>query len=944
MRVLNVKDNNLVDPNLEGLEARVASGEYAFEKGVEVPVTSPDGKRGLIPAEDAAKAFSQGFSFVSPRKIAQEEKEKEFGEGIAAEATAGALGAARGLTFGLSDQALTRLGAMKPESLKLYRDLNPTSSLLGEIGGTVSPALLSGGSSLLARGAAKTLPSIAMKAGVKSGEAVGKKITGKIANKTVSKIVENASKAAAGSAVEGALYGGGQLISEEALGDAEFNAENLIAYTAKGAAIGGITGGAIPLVGEIGRRTVAPLKKRLDKSILRQFGLNQKQADDVLNKQASDEFLQEITEEVKKKNYPEIKKAAEKLGVTPTAGMTSDNKLIQELESSLSQAPTLAGQQVKKEVDAVYDSLEQATKGIFSTNDSSILRKTNLSRFEAGEAIKTNIVADIGERVGQARVFYEELADKFGDAQVSDRIKNLLKTRLTKSDSARLFKSKEVDRIGEMIDAIGTVNDAQKIRTFIGKELSTAYRAGDYNRVDILDDAYKTITRLREKSIVENAGSEAASIIKGLKEANKTYASVFNDFQDVSNALKIGKVRNVDQLSRSLNDMESEKIAERFFSKKNFANNQRLKELFPESFETARKVKLAEIWEKSQTGGDISVKKFINNLKKLGKEETDMIFGADKRESLDALEVLINSMPDKVGPSGTAQALDLFNLFSVTTQTRDGIRWLLYKKGEKGINKYLNETLDVFKQIEKSNNSTKRLLSESVEDFLGKARPSVTVATLNAGESSDFQKALEYMTEFESDPDGTLDKVTEKNKIIFDNAPRTSEAMSGKMMQVYQFLKEKTPNTYDGMSYFRKYEPSKSAKSKFMRYYNYANNPYRVLEDLKGGFVNPEGVETLRSLYPRIYEELYNETTSRVGEEKEFSYPQKRNLYKLLSIVGEASLIPKNLKMLQGQLQQDEEQIQDNKKNVNELRVTGLRKVSQADRFATNVDKSLRKS
>jgi len=390
--------------------------------------------------------------------------------------------------------------------------------------------------------------------------------------------------------------------------------------------------------------------------------------------------------------------------------------------------------------------------------------------------------------------------------------------------------------------------------------------------------------------------------------------------------------------------MESEKIAQRFFSKKNFANNSRLKEMFPESFETARKVKLAEIWEKSQTKGEVSVRKFVNNLKKLDKEETAMIFGAEKRETLEALETLIDSMPDKVGPSGTAQALDLFNFFSYTTQARDGLRLLLYKKGEKGLNKYLNESMSVFKQIEKSNNTTKRTISDSIEGFLGKTKPAVTVASLNMGESRNYQKALEYITEFESDPDGTLEKITEKNKIIFDSAPKTSEAMSSQAMRTYQFLKEKAPATYDGMSYFRKYEPSKSAKSKFMRYYSYANNPYKVFDDLKEGFVNPEGVETLRSLYPRMYQELYNEATSRVGEDAKLSYPQKRNLYKLLSIVGEASLIPTNLKMLQGQMQVAEKQVQDNQDNVNKLRVTGLRSVGQADRFATNVDKSLRKS
>jgi len=113
MKILDVKSNKLVESD-EGIERKVASGEYAFENNAEIPVISPDGERGRIPAKDAAKAFEQGFKYVTKKQINQEATQKEYGEGIGAEATAGALGVARGVTFGLSDQALTRLGAMKP--------------------------------------------------------------------------------------------------------------------------------------------------------------------------------------------------------------------------------------------------------------------------------------------------------------------------------------------------------------------------------------------------------------------------------------------------------------------------------------------------------------------------------------------------------------------------------------------------------------------------------------------------------------------------------------------------------------------------------------------------------------------------------------------------------------------------------------------------------------
>jgi hypothetical protein len=932
MKVLDLKTNKLVDDYFD-IENKVSAGEYAFEKG-DIEVVSPSGEKGVIPSANIKDAFKTGFKYYTPLMKKEDELKKEYGEGIGAEVAAGGLGAARGITFGISDQILTKLDLLKPEAIKAYRDLNPTSSLLGEIGGTVGPALLSGGSSLLAKGAAKTLPSLALKGGMGAGKIAAKGIQGKIANKAVSKIVENTTKAGVGSAVEGALYGTGQLISEDALGDAEFNAENLLAYGAEGAAYGGLIGGAIPLVGSAIGKVAKGSKRVIDKNLLKQLGV--KNADDIIERNAQNQEFESIIETIQKKEYPNIVKAGETLGIEPTQGMLSSNKLIQDLESSISQAPTYYGGKVATEVDAVYDGLS----GAIGETVGDIAQGQRKSLFEAGESIKTNLSNDLNEKISGAKKFYKELDETFGSSPVSIEIKDGLKKDLLGSNANRLFKSKDVESINSMIDAIESVSDAKTVRTYIGKEMSAAYRAGDFNKYEIFDTAYDSITKLREDAIRQASGN-SEEIINGLNRANKSYAGIFKDFGDVAKALKIGKIKGVSHLEDALNAIEPEKVAQRFFSNKNFSNNAKLKELFPESFETARQVKLGDIWDKSQTPkGEISVRKFVNNIKKLGKEESDLIFGADKRETLEAIETLANSIPDKVGPSGTAQAQDLFNFFSIYTQGRDAIRYALYRKGEKGINKYLNETVDVFKNIERSSNQAKVAISDSVESFIKGTSQVPTIAMLNAGESRNYDQAIKYLAEYELQPEETLEKITGKNKMLFDNAPKTSEAFAGKTMQVFQFLKEKQPASYDGMGYFNKYQTSKSEKMKFMRYYNYANDPKRVFSDLKNGFVRPEGVETMRTLYPRMYEELYNEITSRVAEKEDLTYKQKKNLYNMLSIVGASSLIPDNLKMLQGQMQETQETVKaQTNQNKNNLRVTGLREVSQADRFKTKLDK-----
>ena len=164
--------------------------------------------------------------------------------------------AASSITFGLSDQAYAALGDDFKQALRERRKRNELAAFTGEVAGIVGPALLSGGSSLLAKGAgvagkgvataskaakaAEKLTASGMKSLIKD---TGKK---KFARDVLLKSVEKG----AGSAVEGTFYGVGELIEENALGNAEFNAENLAAYAGKGALFGGLVGGSLGGIGQ----------------------------------------------------------------------------------------------------------------------------------------------------------------------------------------------------------------------------------------------------------------------------------------------------------------------------------------------------------------------------------------------------------------------------------------------------------------------------------------------------------------------------------------------------------------------------------------------------------------------------------------------------------------------------------------------------------------------
>lgn len=210
-------------------------------------------KKDLITPEDIEKVEGESASMqtaeISPEQneAFNEEIEKERKYGNQALRT-GLESAASAATFGLSDQVLTKTGLSSQEELRERRIRNQEADIAGEIAGVVGPALLSGGSSLAAKGVGAGVKGAA-KAGLAAEQLTAstlKKLIKETGKESLAKQVLKKSIAkGAGSAVEGSFYGAGELISENALGNADFNAENLIASAGAGAVLGGLAGGAL---------------------------------------------------------------------------------------------------------------------------------------------------------------------------------------------------------------------------------------------------------------------------------------------------------------------------------------------------------------------------------------------------------------------------------------------------------------------------------------------------------------------------------------------------------------------------------------------------------------------------------------------------------------------------------------------------------------------------
>lgn len=134
-------------------------------------------------------------------------------------------GGARGLSLGLTDVAQRALGGedarLHLEQLQKY---HPTASTIGEVGGQVAGAVLTGGEGLLGDVARATPIGLVTRA----GEAVGE---------------GGIKRAIARGAVEGGILGGGNAVSELALSQDPLTAEHIASTLSSNVLLGGVTGG-----------------------------------------------------------------------------------------------------------------------------------------------------------------------------------------------------------------------------------------------------------------------------------------------------------------------------------------------------------------------------------------------------------------------------------------------------------------------------------------------------------------------------------------------------------------------------------------------------------------------------------------------------------------------------------------------------------------------------
>lgn len=822
--------------------------------------------------------------------------------GLSGEAKAFGAGAARSASFGLSDQALVRSGLVNPETLKGLQTVNPLSSATGEIAGVIAPMALGDEAGLL------NLPgSVAKLGGIAEGSA-GLMGAG------------NATAKAIGYGLEGAAYGGGQSISENALGDHDLLSEKTLANIGLSAAF---SGGLGALVGKFGPQADKSsseskfLAKKIESSaepgsaeaVISQTDLP---AEDKLS------FIQMAKKQ--KAGANAMRKEFQEAGLPEVLGMMSDNQMVQKYASAISQLPTMAGEAVRKDVDAGFNQVNGIIKDAFN-----VMPQELMDRESGGATIKDLIRDKFDQMQEPLKALYKEREAQGNIIRLPDE--EVLKFYDSLNKEASQFKNvtnegrkiisqsanEMLQEAAHQAESSGTsaISNLDAYSKSLAQKARAATRSGDH---DVAQAYYLVRDKIEnfideqmiasEKELGGNgagAGAGAEEVIsnyKDLKEQYKNFKGILSDFAETTG---LGKRATTEMgLNEALDKIPNEKFVDKIFDPKNAQGLRNIKENFPDVFQALSAQKKSQMYQDAlvnKTFNPLQLLKDVNTDKKMSKGVRDLLFSPEELNKMGTAEKWIRNLPAKVGPSGTPEGLEYMEMAKnpIKSLIGHGVNEAGSSVGKKLIESLtkpeeeaqLKTLLNLNKTQEKINNG----IMLKINEIFNKSKEPLAIKGISKLVSmEDFDNEAEKIRSDANNPQSTLNKFASVGALDL-HAPNVSNSMKMAYARGVQFLNSKLPP--QPTDFLGKRSPiAKAEISKFNRYYRIVQNPLSALEQVKNGTIVPETTETLTNVYPRLFMDMKQKLLHQISEQTSVPYQTRQSISMFLGEPLDKALSP----------------------------------------------------
>lgn len=845
--------------------------QQALQSTHDVPLNDPEGNPVIASYDQAANLLQQGYTQPKPEQL-QNLLDFSKSEQPAEMAKTFAEGAGSGATFGLSTLAERAMG-VKPEDINRRREMNPKMHIAGELAGLAGSTALTG--------PATGLMEIA---GAGAGK-IAAKILGAGA---IGRIGSTAAKMAA----ENAIFQGGSEASKLFASDPNQSMETAVANIGLSGLLGMGAGAAFKGTGELWK--LGPGKQ--------------------LN-----EMLTAISN--KAEGLPSELKLASGIDIAPEMeAALSTNPAAQSAFQTLQESTTKAGTKAQESFAKFNDDIKTATATALNKTPEDIQMLGSMSKAETGKALQDSLAKTLEDRVGPISEQYNKFNETFANAEFGPAAKveleNNIAKLITEQGLAKGANEEGLKLAQKALEQVKLQENAKDLKQY----MQSLYQSAPYG-----SEKYQTGKELRklfntslEDTISSAAASRGENVVSEYGALKQQYAQFKDVLSDLNDRLHLGREgkAGAESFINALKASDPETIASRLSLKGDTNLQALLAQQFPEVAQLARTSEINKIIRSSldKSGDALDPKKLFKNLNSVEPELRNYMLSPEANAQLKALEELVDRVPQRMNPSGTAKTLDALwkrmpegAAAAVAMLTgHNPISGYLLGKAANYVGKEVPDAvrLAYLKYLGGSGNISaegfKAAVSTASAVLKGEKKLTQAVESVFSGGAKVIQfptpahleKLSKQIDKIAMDPQELLDNDNQMGHYVQDHAAATGE-INGRAVS---YLASLRPATAPGAPLDAKPIPSSTAEAAYRNALLIAEQPLSVIQSIKEGTLTTQDIVHLHTMYPALYQrmqdKLVSQMTASMGKDKAIPYKTKLSLSMFMAQPLESSMQP----------------------------------------------------
>jgi hypothetical protein len=490
-----------------------------------------------------------------------------------------------------------------------------------------------------------------------------------------------------------------------------------------------------------------------------------------------------------------------------------------------------------------------------------------------------------------------------------------------------------VSRVQEKIGKQETAEDFKKFITNLRENHpfgSDTYQAAKKISAILSDAQEKAVG---DKILQQELSAKQAGVVKGAlfedytntKQSYKGFRELLDDLND---RLHVGKYYGPESFMNALREMGPEDVLRRLGKKTDAQLLELLQKKFPQVAESIKDYhlnNLLEVAARRATGEEaVNSKVLFSGLDKMSPELRGFILNPEASQKMQALRDLIEAIPGRKNPSGTAGTLDA--LWKSMPNSSMGIASMLLGHGplasmlvgtlgnnvarestdaiKLGLLKYLGNGQHVsagaFKNMVEFIDHAIKGQNASVNAVKNVFKAgSVVVPDKLAPKEKDRQKLKELVKEAQANPQGLMNVGGETASYM----PEHGSALSQTASNAVQILAAKMPEQTPKAMFDVKIKPSEAERAQEDRMLNIAQQPLMVLQHVKDGTLTSGDVTLMAQLYPALYQSLRMKMGEQLinmrHDETVIPYAQRMSLSVFMGEPLDSTMSPQSIMSLQ---------------------------------------------